>query len=134
MQSGFRILLAEDNSINQKVVATILRHAGFQVDAVSNGVEAVAAHGSAAYDLILMDLHMPEMDGWEATWHIRASPQKQPQIIAVSADAIVGVREKCLNTGMDDYVTKPFTRDELLTAVRKAHERCTRADEICVAG
>lgn len=120
---GYRILIAEDNLVNQKVFEVILRKAGFQVHVVSDGKQALEAHRSAPYDLILMDLQMPEMDGLEATRQIRSLAQKQPVIIAVTADIIAGVRERCLEAGMDDYVSKPVSREQLLGLVRTAHER-----------
>lgn len=125
---GYRILVAEDNVINQKVFELILRKAGFQVSVVSDGKQALEAHRSIPYDLILMDLQMPEMDGLEATRQIRSLTQKQPVIIAVTADIIAGVRERCLEAGMDDYVSKPVSREQLLGLVRTAHERFATAN------
>jgi two-component system sensor histidine kinase/response regulator len=127
---GYRILIAEDNVINQRVFEVILRKAGFQVHVVSDGKQALEAHRSTPFDLILMDLQMPEMDGLEATRQIRSLAQKQPVIIAVTADIIAGVRERCLEAGMDDYVSKPVSREQLLGLVRTAHERFATADTI----
>jgi two-component system, sensor histidine kinase and response regulator len=126
----YRILVAEDNIINQKVFELILRKAGFQVHVVSDGKQALEAHRSTPYDLILMDLQMPEMDGLEATRQIRSLAQKQPIIIAVTADIIAGVRERCLEAGMDDYVSKPVSREQLLGLVRTAPERFATANTI----
>jgi CheY-like chemotaxis protein len=115
-----RILLAEDNPGNQRVAKLMLRHAGFNVDVANDGSEAVEAHRSNPYDVILMDCQMPGMDGWEATNRIRALNQFQPVIIAATANALVGDRERCLAAGMDDYLSKPFTVKQLVTIVTKA--------------
>jgi CheY-like chemotaxis protein len=115
-----RILVAEDNSINQRVAKLMLKHAGFTVDVASNGSEALEAHSSNPYDLILMDCQMPGMDGWEATSRIRQLNQPQPFIIAVTANALAGDRERCLAAGMDDYLSKPFTAQQLVMIVRKS--------------
>lgn len=112
--------MAEDNSINQRVAKLILQKAGFQIDLVTDGFEAVEAHRARAYDLILMDCQMPIMDGFEASQRIRKmSAHPQPIIIAVTANALVGERERCLNAGMDDYLSKPFQADQLISIVRK---------------
>jgi CheY-like chemotaxis protein len=100
------------------------------VDTVSNGSDAVAAHRSNPYDLILMDLHMPDMDGWEATWHIRSSKQPQPQVVAVSADVLGQVRGKCQEARMDDYLSKPFTAAQLLAVIARARDRQSCAAEM----
>jgi CheY-like chemotaxis protein len=114
-----RILIAEDNAINQKVVMLILRRAGFNIDVVSDGQEAVEAHRQKPYDLILMDCQMPSMDGFEASRHIRKLNTPQPVIIAVTANALVGERERCLDAGMDDYLSKPFQAEQLVSIVKK---------------
>jgi len=114
-----RILIAEDNAINQKVVMLILRRAGFNIDVVSDGNEAVEAHRQRPYDLILMDCQMPSMDGFEASRHIRKLNTPQPVIIAVTANALVGERERCLDAGMDDYLSKPFQAEQLVSIVKK---------------
>ena len=114
-----RILMAEDNQINQKVGKLILQRAGFNIDLVSDGVEALEAHKAKAYDVILMDCQMPTMDGFEASRQIRSLDQQQPVIIAVTANALVGERERCLNAGMDDYLSKPFQAEQLVAVVRK---------------
>jgi two-component system, sensor histidine kinase len=114
-----RILMAEDNSINQRVGMLILQRAGFVIDVVNDGHEAVRAHTANPYDLILMDCQMPAMDGFEASRQIRSLPSKQPVIIAVTANALVGERERCLRAGMDDYLSKPFQAEQLVAVVKK---------------
>lgn len=118
--------MAEDNSINQRVGKLILQRAGFPIDLVSDGSEALAAHRAQPYDLILMDCQMPTMDGFEASRQIRQLKCKQPVIIAVTANALLGEREKCLEAGMDDYLSKPFQAEQLVAVVKKW--AATRAD------
>lgn len=117
--SALRILMAEDNVINQKVGRLILQRAGFNIDLVADGNEALEAHRTNPYDLILMDCQMPTMDGFEASRQIRQLPDRQPIIIAVTANALVGERERCLNAGMDDYLSKPFQAEQLVAVVKK---------------
>ncbi len=114
-----RILMAEDNAINQRVAQLILKRSGFDIDLVADGGEALDAHRTKPYDLILMDCQMPIMDGFEASRLIRQLKQPQPIIIAVTANALVGERERCLNAGMDDYLSKPFQADQLVALVNK---------------
>lgn len=118
-KSPVRILMAEDNSINQRVGKLILQKAGYIIDLVGDGSEAVEAHRTEPYDMILMDCQMPTMDGFEATRRIRASSPRQPVIIAVTANALVGERERCLAAGMDDYLSKPFQAEQLVAIVAK---------------
>ena len=111
--------MAEDNPINQRVGMLILQRAGFAIDVVSDGNEAVQAHMANPYDVILMDCQMPAMDGFEASRQIRSMKTKQPIIIAVTANALLGERERCLGAGMDDYLSKPFQAEHLVAVVRK---------------
>ncbi len=116
------ILIAEDNPINQKLASTVLTKMGYAPDIANNGLEALAALDIKSYDLILMDVLMPEMDGLEATIAIKKNIayQKRPIIVAVTANALEGDREKCIVAGMDDYLSKPFKMDELISAIERA--------------
>lgn len=118
-----RILIAEDDPIDQRVIQLMLQRAGYSVDVVSNGREAVAALYARKYDLVLMDCLMPQMDGLEAAQHIRKFEEHQPAIIAVTAYMKPGYREQCLESGMDDYLSKPYHWQQLLRMVRKYLER-----------
>jgi CheY-like chemotaxis protein/HPt (histidine-containing phosphotransfer) domain-containing protein len=114
-----RILVAEDNVVNQKVAVSILARMGYTCDLASNGREAVAAVRTTTYDVVLMDVLMPEMDGLRASRAIRALThiETQPQIIALTANAMAGDRETCLAAGMNGYVSKPVRIDELVAAL-----------------
>ena len=116
-----RLLLAEDSKINQVVAIAMLSKLGYQIDAVENGREALEAVQARAYDLVLMDVSMPEMDGLDATRAIRALPGDVSRIpiIAMTAHAMESDREKCLQSGMNDYVPKPVNRQKLLDTVAR---------------
>jgi CheY-like chemotaxis protein len=115
------ILLAEDNVVNQKIAVRLLERMGYRPDVVANGLEVLDAVKRQQYDVILMDVQMPEMDGVEATRHIRERmlSDDQPWIIAMTAYAMEGDREWCLEAGMDDYVRKPVRVEELIQALQR---------------
>jgi PAS domain S-box-containing protein len=119
-----RILLAEDNPINQRVTLLILKHLGYRADVASNGIEVLQALERRNYDLILMDVQMPEMDGLKATQEIRRCWPKGPKIVAITAYALAGDKEKCLDAGMDGYIAKPVQKEELSKMLK---EFCMKA-------
>ena len=121
-QANLRLLLVEDNTINQKVALGQLGRLGFQADVASNGLEAIAAIENLPYDIVLMDVQMPEMDGLEATRTIRRMDIAQPHIVAMTANAMRGDREACLTAGMNDYLSKPLKLAQLVSALEKAVE------------
>ena len=114
-----RILLAEDNVVNQKLAMRLLSQMGYRADLASNGIEALQAVQRQPYDLVLMDVQMPEMDGLEASRRIIAKwvVDQRPRIVAMTASAMQGDREECMAAGMDDYVTKPIRVDSLVEAL-----------------
>jgi CheY-like chemotaxis protein len=115
-----RVLVAEDNAINQKIVRIMLQKAGCEVLAVDDGNQAVEAVQAHPFDLVLMDLHMPQLDGLQATKQIRSlgTNVKEVPIIALTASAFTDDRDRCLAAGMNDFITKPIKLDYLL-------EKCT---------
>jgi signal transduction histidine kinase/DNA-binding response OmpR family regulator len=117
-----RILVAEDNVVNQKVATHVLARLGYRADIASNGLEAVEAMHRQRYDVILMDVQMPEMDGLAASRRIRSEipGPHQPRIVAMTAEAMTGDRERCLDAGMDDYITKPVRVAELEAALARS--------------
>ena len=119
-----RILLAEDNVVNQKVAIHILQRMGYRADVAANGLEVLTALKQQTYDLIFMDMQMPEMDGLEATKHINQNWQagklaNKPRIVAMTANAMQGDREVCLAVGMDDYLSKPIRNSELVRVLEE---------------
>lgn len=119
----YQILLVEDNIFNQKVALIILKKMGYQVSIANDGLEAINALETNNYDIVLMDMQMPNLDGLEATQRIQSanSNVKNPQIpiIAMTANAMQGDRERCLQVGMNDYVSKPINIDDLQAVLKK---------------
>jgi two-component system sensor histidine kinase/response regulator len=121
---SLQILLVEDNILNQKLAVSLLKKWGHEVDIASDGIECLEWHSRKKYDLILMDLQMPNMGGFEATAHIRKrefieNPNRRTPIIAMTANAMEGDREQCINNQMDDYLSKPFRIDAFQQLLKK---------------
>ena len=114
-----RILLAEDNVVNQRLAQRLLQRMGYRADAAANGLEAIQALRRQTYDVVLMDVQMPEMDGLEATRAICEEwpPERRPRIIALTANVMKEDQEACFAAGMDDYLGKPIRVDELVSAL-----------------
>ncbi|MFH0967014.1 MAG: response regulator, partial [Methanobacteriota archaeon] len=126
------ILVVEDNSVNQKLVLHILNRLGYEADLASNGKEALIAVEHQRYDIIFMDVHMPEMDGLEATRRISRMfpPEKRPHIIAITALAMQGDRDLCISAGMDDYLTKPIHIPDLIAAMKRSRSADSYSNDI----
>ncbi|RMF69660.1 MAG: response regulator [Cyanobacteria bacterium J069] len=126
---GLRILVAEDNLVNQKVLMRMLEQLGYTADVVSNGSEAIEAIVRQIYDVVLMDVQMPEVDGITATRLLRERllPEEMPYIVAVTANAMMGDREDCLISGMDDYISKPIRLEQLATLLKNCPRRAIAA-------
>ena len=126
---GARVLLVEDNEVNQRVAGHLLRRAGCTMDVAANGEIALAMLAAGRYDLVLMDCQMPVMDGYDATaeWRRREAPGARLPVIAMTANAMQGDRERCLAAGMDDYVAKPIQPAELVRVMSRWAGR-SRAD------
>jgi len=121
-----RILLAEDTVVNQKLALRLLQQMGYRADVAANGIEAIECVARQTYDVVLMDVQMPEMDGLEASRRIVArwpSPAQRPRIVAMTANAMQGDREQCLSAGMDDYISKPIRVEALVRALLQASAR-----------
>jgi len=115
----FQILIAEDNLINQKLIRNIFELLGYKADLAANGIEALDALKRKNYNLIFMDIQMPEMNGYEATEIIvEHRKEDKPIIIAMTANAMKGDREKCVEVGMDDYITKPMRVNDLIKVIQ----------------
>ncbi len=126
-QHPLRILVAEDNRVNQKVVRLLLQQMGYAADIVSNGLEVLDSLRRQPYDVVFMDVQMPEMDGITATRQVKAMDQPSPRIVAMTANAMQRDRQQCFDSGMDDYVTKPITIEALQTALRRCPPQPTLA-------
>ncbi len=118
------ILLAEDNLINQKLATRVLNKLGYQLQIANNGKEALEMYKLYGADLILMDIQMPEMDGFEATYAIRNEFEVQPQIVAMTANAMPEDRDRCIDAGMNNYIAKPFKMDELIAILKTVTTQC----------
>ncbi len=127
-----RILLAEDNLVNQKVAIGILQRMGYHVDVAANGLEALEALRRQPYDVALLDVQMPEMDGEEAAREIcrRYPPEQRPILIAMTANALEGDRERYLAVGMDDYISKPIRVDDLMRGLENAYHKIKRGEHV----
>lgn len=127
-----RILMADDNRVNQKVGSSFLERLGYRAEVVSNGLEVLQALERQPYDIVFLDVQMPEMDGYDAARELcrRWGDEDRPRIIAMTGNAMQGDREKCLEAGMDDYIAKPVRADDLRTALERWGRRVTR--EVCV--
>jgi CheY-like chemotaxis protein len=123
------VLVAEDNPVNQRVAVRMLERLGLQADVAKDGLAAIRCLARRSYDLVLMDCQMPELDGFEATAEIRATeaPGQRTTIIAMTASAMHGDRERCLAAGMDDYVAKPVRIDELRVVLERWLPRLSRS-------
>lgn len=119
LEHPLNILIAEDNHINQKLIERVLNKLGYKPDMVQNGMEVLEKIGTTTYDMILMDIQMPEMDGLETTGNIRRIPGKQPYIVAMTANAMAEDREICMRAGMDDYLSKPMKLEDLVNVLKK---------------
>ena len=129
---SLRILLVEDNLVNQKVANRILERLHLEADVAGDGVDALDLTRRRLYDIVLMDIQMPRMGGLEATREIRARGGRQPYIIALTANAMQGDRERCLEAGVDDYITKPITVADLGDALKRASVRYTGGPALCL--
>ena len=130
--ASLRVLVAEDNVVNQKFIRALLKKIGCRCDLVANGLEVLTALDRQPYDMILMDCHMPELDGYEATRQIRlrADAAREIPTIALTANAMQGARETCLEAGMDDYVAKPVKPEELRAALLRCLPLLQRVSEL----
>jgi CheY-like chemotaxis protein len=118
--TSYRVLVVDDNAVNQKVAVRMLERLGLRADVAANGLEAVRMVSELPYDAVLMDCQMPEMDGYTATEEIRRKENSGQRlaIIAMTAEAMSGAREQCLAAGMDDYITKPVKLEDLSRSIR----------------
>ena len=129
---GLRVLLAEDNPVNQKFAVRVLQGAGHTVTVANNGREAIEHTGSQEFDIVLMDVQMPEVDGLDATRAIRVRERGRTRlpIIAMTANAMKGDREMCLEAGMDGYVPKPVKKDVLFAEVERVLKEVSRGQSL----
>ena len=114
------ILIADDNFINQKLIERILHKLGYKTDTVSNGIQVLDFLAKKQYNVILMDIRMPEMDGFEAMQNVRQMTMDQPYIVAMTANALPSDREECLQSGMNDYISKPIYMNDIVEILKNA--------------
>ena len=126
------MLVAEDNVINQKVTLAMLRRLGYRADLAANGIEAVEAVRLVPYDVVFMDLQMPELDGLGAMRQIMSEHAggRRPRIVALTANAYEEDRAECLAAGMDDYLTKPMQKDQLEAALERTPQLPRQRDDV----
>jgi CheY-like chemotaxis protein len=123
-----RILIAEDNVVNQKLALRLLQQMGYRADLASNGIEAIESVERQPYDVVFMDVQMPEMDGLEAARRINARWNgERPRIVAMTANAMQGDRDMCIAAGMDDYIAKPKLNERLVDAMVNSTVRKERS-------
>jgi CheY-like chemotaxis protein len=127
IQYPLHILIAEDNQINEKLFVKILGKLGYSPIVTRDGAEVVAKTFTRKFDVVFMDVQMPEIDGLEATRLIRKQEIEQPYIIAMTANAMKEDREECLAAGMDDYISKPLRYDDITSSLKRAYLACISA-------
>ena len=132
---SIQILVVEDEVDNQKLALHFLNKLGYEATLATNGLEAIHAFDESYYDVVLMDIQMPEMDGQTATAHIRAAtyPDGNPWIIAVTARAMVGDRERFLEAGLDDYLSKPYSKESLVQVLERAKSQISPANGLIMS-
>jgi CheY-like chemotaxis protein len=113
-------LIAEDNFINQKLIERILHKLGYETDTASNGIQVLDYFAKKQYNVILMDIRMPEMDGFEAMQNVRQMTIDQPYIVAMTANALTSDKQECLQNGMNDYISKPFYMNDIVEILKNA--------------
>lgn len=124
-ENPLNILIADDNFVNQKLIERILSKLGYHTDTAADGVQVLNLFSRKKYNVILMDVRMPEMDGLETTQAIRRMTVNQPYIIAMTANVMSSDREECLTVGMNDYIPKPICLAEVITKLKIAAEYCS---------
>ena len=133
IRSSLNILIAEDNPVNQKVAQLMLQRLGHRTYLAANGQEVLQALEVRAYDLVLMDIQMPKMDGIEATKHIRSRWQQGPKIIAITSFDPEFCRERCFSAGVDDFINKPVRMNELDAAIdRNMSLNCSKSGPLLI--